>query len=321
VVEGVRRSTASIGAAQFSFSDNGSLVFLGGGQASKLIWVDRNGVEDPLPAPPEAYRLPRLSPDNERLAAVVGGDIWIYEIGRGTTTRLTFTEDNDGPGWTPDGERVVFSSTRSGPGGLFWKSADGSDAAEPLTSGEFPRHLDSIAPDGRQIAFHEHPAAANSDIWVLPLDGEREPRPLLQTQFGERDAELSPDGRWLAYRSEESGRPEIYVQPFPGPGGRWQISTEGGRFPLWARSGRELFYAGANGVWVVDLSTAPGLEVGTPRLLFESASLGQGAFARNYDVTAGGDRLIVVQPLGGTANQLNVVENWFEELKRLVPTS
>jgi serine/threonine-protein kinase len=185
------------------------------------------------------------------------------------------------------------------------------------------------------------------DIWVLPLSGERKPpfdmlrtapnarqavpseaegpRPFLQTTFQESTPKFSPDGRWLAYMSDESGRQEIYVQPFPGPGGKWQISTEGGREPMWARNG-ELFYRNGNQLMVVETRTQAGSQpifsAGTPRMLFEGPYVATGTTATNYDVTADGQRFLMVKRVAqesAAANQFNVVLNWFEELKRRVP--
>lgn len=323
VIENVERSPAGFATApaRYSFSDTGSLVFMpNSNPAGQLLLVDRDGLEVPLPAPLGQYSFPRLSPNGEQLAVIEGGDVWIYSVARGTSTRLTFTEDNNYLAWTPDGKRVVFSSARSGAVNLFWKSVDGSDDAVQLTTGEAEQHVDSISPDGRTVSFHEH-VGPSTDLWVLPLEDEGEPRPYLQTPFNERASSFSPDGRWLAYVSDESGRHEVYAQPFPGPGGKSKISTNGGRSPLWHQNGRELFYRGADSeMMVVEITTTErGLEVGTPRLLFQKSRDRSGPL-RHYDVTPDGERFVIVLPdEASTPTRLNVVLNWFGELKRLVP--
>ncbi len=174
------------------------------------------------------------------------------------------------------------------------------------------------------LAFlHSAPTTAQ-DVWVLPLDGQQQPRPVLQTPASEIDAQFSPDGRFLAYASNESGRYEVYVRPFPNvEEGKWQISTQGGREPIWARSGNELFYRSGDGMMTVDMKTQPTLRTGTPRQLFEDPyRRAPNPNTAHYDVSADDQRFLMVQEASqeAEASQLNVVLNWFEELKRLVPT-
>jgi Tol biopolymer transport system component len=184
-----------------------------------------------------------------------------------------------------------------------------------LTTGEDPQFPTSWSPNGKWLAFYDINPTTSNDIWVLRFDGERKPQPFLQTAFLETGAEFSPDGRWLAYQSNESGQAEIYVRPFPGPGGKWQISTEGGGAPCWARNGRELFYYYGNKMMAVDTKTEPTFAAGKPRLLFE------GRFG-GYDVSQDGQRFLMIQAVEPElpATQINLVLNWFEELKRMVPT-
>jgi len=333
IVEGIAQSPGQTGAAHFSLSSSGSLVYVPGNTGppnSTLVWVDRQGTIKPLEAPARQYRDPRLSPDGQRLALRIIGDstdIWVYDITRLTLTRLTFEGINQHPVWTPDGSRVAFRSTRREQSNLFWKPADGSGQAERLTTGQQVQSPSSWSPDGQLLAFFERSPAepagdsGNYDIWVLPLAGDRKPRPFLQTPFGEGEAVFSPDGRWLAYVSNESGRQEIFVQPFPGPGGKWQISTGGGIEPVWARSGRELFYRNGDQMMTVDTTTQPSFRAGAPRLLFEGNFLTGTAFRANYDVTPDGQRFVMVQQGEGVSgvSQIHVVLNWFEELKRRVP--
>ncbi len=297
LIEGVQVNGG--GLASFALADNGSLVYMPDTASvpTRLVWVDRKGVEQPLGAPPRPYSSPRLSPDGRMLAVVAQGDIWVYNIPRGMLSQLTFDGRSAlGPIWSPDGKRIAFASAREGkPLNLFWKPADGSGPEERLTTGERRQSPESWSTDGQAIAFSENGLATGRDIWVLPLLGERKPRPFLRTPFSETGPQFSLDGRWLAYVSDESGRNEIYVQPFPGPGGKWQISTEGGTEPVWARNG-ELFYWNGNQMMAVETKTQPTFSAGTPRLLFE------GLYQRNlapgvaqYAVAADAQRFVMVK--------------------------
>ena len=274
VVEGVLQSPTS-GAAQYSFSATGSLVYVPGGvQAtqSRLVWVSRNGAEQPLAAPAHAYQYPRLSPDGRRVAVGIAEQetqVWLYDLSRETLTRLTFEGNvNSYPAWTPDGKRIAFQSNKEGPQNIFWQLADGSGGLERLTTSEYIQAPMSWSPDGQLLAFIEVNPTTGYDIWVLRLS-DRKAQPFLRTPFNESAPRFSPDGRWLAYVSDESGRYEIYVQPYPGPGGKWQISTEGGTEPVWNPNGRELFYRSGDKMMAVDIATQPGFAAGKPRMLFE----------------------------------------------------
>ena len=255
------------------------------------------------------------------MAVVIARDTWVYDILRDTLTRLTF-EQGISPLWTPDGKRITFHSARFGSRNMFWKAADGTGAAEQLLVSEIPHTPISWSPDGKLLAFTEVHSSTSSDIWVLPFEGERNPEPFLVTPFSETGAVFSPDGHWVAYRSNESGREEIYVQPYPPTGGKWQISAEGGEEAVWASSGRELFYRNGDKMMAVDITTEPTFTHGTSQLLFERQFVRYGPDAI-YDVTPDGQRFLMIkegeQQLRVT--QINVVLNWFEELKRLVPTN
>src|SRR4029077_20632013 len=255
VVGGVLQSPVS-GAAQYSFSATGSLVYVPGGvqsNQSKLVWVSRNGAEQPLAAPARAYRGPRLSPDGHQVAVAIQeqeSQVWLYDLSRETLTRLTFGGNvNNNPSWTPDGKRIAFESNKEGTLNIFWQLADGTGGLERLTTSEYVQVPHSWAPDGQLLAYAEATSTTGYDIWMLRM-GEsstgsgqvRKAQPFLRTRFDEAVPRFSPDGRWLAYVSNESVRNEIYVQPYPGPGGKWQISTESGREPVWNRNGREVFY-------------------------------------------------------------------------------
>jgi len=332
VVEGVLQSTIS-GAAQYSFSATGSLVYVSGvvqSAQSRPVWVSRNGAEQPLSAPVHAYLKPRLSPDGRRIAVEIEGQVWLYDLSRETLTRFTFEGLNAGPVWTPDGKRIAFGSNREGPFKIFWQLADGSGELEQLTSSEYYQFPISSSPDGQLLTFMEVTPTTGIDIWVLrmkdPSAGPgqvRKAQPFLRTRFNESAAHFSPDGRWLAYMSDESGRWEIYVQPYPGPGGKWQISTEGGMEPAWNPNGRELFYRSGDKMMAVEIATQPGFTTGKPRMLFEGRYELSPVQLDNYDVSHDGQRFLMLKPDEQTSSsaptQINVVQNWFEELKQKVP--
>jgi Tol biopolymer transport system component len=328
ILEGVGQSP-STGAVQYSVSESGTLVYIPGvSQAaanhSRLVWVDRKGTEQAIAAPVHNFTRPRLSPDGRRIAVTIadsGNQIWIYDLNRETLTRLTFDgRSNLDSVWTPDGKRVTYEG--GAPGNIFWQPADGSGKPERLTTNEHAQIPSSWSPDGQVLAFVDVSPSTGRDIWALRLS-DRKSQVFLQTPFSEGAPIFSPDGRWLAYGSDESGRPEIYVQPYPGPGGKWQISTEGGTEPAWSRNGRELFYRQGNKMMAVDILAQQGISAGKPKLIFEE----QYAFsttptARNYDVSPDGQRFLMVKTIDQEqpAAQINIVQNWFEELKQKVPT-
>ena len=329
IVEGVLQSPSS-GAAQYGLSATGSLIYIPGGvQADqhRLVWVTRNGGEQPVTAPPHAYLYPRLSPDGRQVAVGITTEeesqTWLYDFSRETLTRLTFEgKYNLNPVWTPDGKRIAIQSNREGPLNLFWQRADGSGGVEHLITSEFNNFPASFSPDGQLLAFSEITPTTGYDIWVLRLS-DRKAQPFLRTEFNEAVPRFSPDGRWLAYISDESGRWEIYVQPYPGPGGKWQISTEGGTEPVWNPNGRELFYRNGDKMMAVDIATQPSFSAGKPRVLFEGPYAVAPGAAPYYDVSPDGQRFLMLKPsesAQAAPTQINVVLNWFEELKQKVPT-
>ena len=322
------------GAGQFSVSESGSVAYLSGGVYSfperSLVWVDRAGVIKPLDAPPHVYIYPRLSPDGKRILFSTQGDrnVWIYDISRGTTTRVTTDGRSMAGTWTPDGKRIIFGSATTGPENLFWKTADGSEHGDPLATGTTNQRAAFTSPDGQRLFFTQ--AETNiSNIWVLPLAGKQQPQQVLKTRFNENYPAPSPDGQWLAYVSDESGRAEVYVQPYPGPGAKVSISANGGTGPAWRADGRELYYqepivvAGAPEykMMAVAVTAQPSFTAEKPRMLFQTP-FGYAANVRGYDVTPDGQRFLMVQPKDTTPikpAEVILVQNWFEELKRRVP--
>jgi len=323
VVEGIAQSLPS-GLAEYSLSANGVLAYVPGNALDneRLVWVDRQGGEQFLPAPPSIYGYPRLSPDGRRVAVGRNGQIWIFDIVRETLTRLTFGSGTAvNPLWTSDGKRVLFQFADQGPLNLFWQPADGSGPAERLSTSKWRQAASSVSADGELLAFTETNPATASDIWVLRLS-DRSTQPFLRTPAGEGGAQFSPDGHWMAYSSNESGRNEVYVQPYPGPGGKWQISADGGAEPLWNPNGRELFYRNGRKMMAVDVVTQPTFAPAKPRMLFEGSYRPTNVALPYYAVTRDAQRFLMVKAndAGQPATQINVVVNWFEELKRRVPT-
>ena len=323
ILQGVMQSGGPGGPAHMAFSDTGTLVYIPSRddprQDSTLVWVDRQGKVESLAAPGRQYNSPRLSPDGQRVVVAVLGDLWVYDIPRDNLSRFTFQVGRF-PLWTPDGKRITFQSNRlGGASKMYWKAADGTGVAEQLSEGELPHTAHSFSPDGKWLAFSERSPASNSDIWVLSLEEERKPQAFLQTPGNETGIVFSPDGRWLAYRSNESGREEIYVQPFPSTGAKWQISTEGGEEAVWTRSG-EIFYRNGGRMMAVEVSTEPTFTAGTPKLLFEGEFMSYGPRAV-YDVTPDGQKFLMIRIGNQQVAELNVVQNWFEELKRLAPNN
>ena len=345
LLEGI--ATYEFGSAKFRVSENGTLAYIPHnprlspvGTLYTIVWVDREGREETLGAEPRPYRRPRISPDGSRVTLDVfdgSADVWIHDLVRETSTRLTFDPAPDGPAlWTPDGRRVVFSSKRDGrPKNLFWKAADGTGQVERLTTSPNLQVPYSFSPDGKTLVFHEWDLGTSRHLGVLSMEGERSSKALLQTQFHEDRPAISPDGRWMAYMSDETGRFEVYVRPFPNvEEGKWPISSEGGFSPLWGPGGRELFYRSGEAMMRVRIETEPTFSASSPQVLFTGGyvagrSEGTGrqlgdTWGRNYDISPDGQRFLMLKRAEQTEqsapSQIIVVENWFEELKRLVPT-
>ena len=331
-VQGVRQAN-QVG---YAISHDGTLVYVPAGGEGLLspgvpVWVDRSGQEgEPIVQEPLEYpRYPRLSPDGQRLALTTGtatqGDLWVYDLGGRPPFPLSFEGHNYGGPWTPDGKRVALASSRDGPANLFWMPADGSTLEpEPLLTSPIEQYPLSWTPDGRELIFIQGNVGGLTDLMALAIEDGREPRLVVETQqlftAGQRaGAALSPDGRWLAYVSAVTGGPEIWVRPYPGPGVPNRISPNGGREPVWDPGGRELFYLEGNKMMAVTVAAEPELTSQPPQVLFE------GNYVRgtrpSYDVGSDG-RFLMIKVAGEVVgqDQINVILNWFEELKRLVPT-
>jgi eukaryotic-like serine/threonine-protein kinase len=333
VLEGV--ATIAIGAANAAVAANGSLVYVPGtataGGQRTVVSVNREGRASPLPGlPPDSYRDVRLSPDGARLALATPTDVWTYDAARGTRNRLTTNAaQNRSPLWTPDGQRIIFTSTRAGHPELFWRPADGTGRDERL----FARSRESLdvlasgwSADDKQLLFSEVSPSGQSAISHMAIERPSEGAVLLNKEFSASFPAVSPDGHWMAYMSNVSGRAEIYVERYPQLGSRQLISTDGGQRPLWSRDGRELFFHSLDGRQMLAVPMQPGstLKAGRPQVLFEAAMSVQGVGVRPYDVAPDG-RFFIIRSVqmeggGGTPSNIIVVLNWLEELKRLVPT-
>lgn len=335
VVEGV--VSFGWGGAHFSVSWNGSLVYIPGSPAietnKRLVRVDRAGKVEALPFPLGDYQSPRIAPDGERLLIVEYEPepyLWVCELARGAKRRFTDDRGQTYWGiWSPDGKQIVFNSSLGGGGfmDLYSKPADGSASEKHLTEGTNQFHLlpKSWADDGKTLVITQAvDPNTGFDIDIMQYEAAGKPQPLINTHFDEFHPTISPSGRWLAYSSDESGRAEIYIKPYPGPGGAIPVTTDGGREPVWDPSEKELYYRDDNGykLFKVSILTEPTVQVGSPELMFEGRFMGSSSFwGRNYDISPRGDFFILIeegemQP----ATQINIVHNWFEELKRLVPT-
>ncbi|MBI4480048.1 MAG: serine/threonine-protein kinase [Acidobacteria bacterium] len=337
IAEGVQFSATNWRAA-FAASDNGVLIYRAGlGIAGQFTWLDRSGKE--LSRLGEVYDFNQhfsLSRDEKHiavdLASPTANDLWLFDLARGSSSRFTFAlpSPTNGSGrpvvWTPDGSLAIFDGAAGGTVGLFQKLTNGAGQPESLLKVPASSVMD-LSRDGRFLLYQQNDTKTRYDLWVLPLFGDprqagtggKQPKPFLQTPFDEGHAQFSPDGRWVAYTSNESGRPEVYVQPFPGPGGKWQVSTGGGMVPLWRSDGKELFYLYRGRLMSAEVRTGAQFEAGAPQELFEpQVGLTHGMEAGNhYAVSADGKRFLIIRAKESTqAFPITVVLNWPALLKK-----
>jgi serine/threonine-protein kinase len=323
------------GSAQFSVSDKGTMVYVAGRsqrQLATIDWMDRQGNFTPLRETLGDYYAPALSPDGKRLALAINDgkriDIWVYDLARDTLARLTFAGNNLTPTWAPDGQRITYRVLQKGGGSeLYWTRADGTGGILPLTHGKARRFLGSWHPDGRLLAFNQA-TSASSGIFALAIRGSEkdgwkpeEPQPVPGGSSSyEEQPSFSPDGRWLAYRSDESGDFEIYVRPYPGPGGKWQISTAGGAVPKWSNNGSELLYRTEDNQIMVVTYTASGdsFHADKPKL-WSPGQFSDRLGAANFDLSPDGKRVVVFRVPASEnppITKVTFVFNFFDELHR-----
>ncbi|MDA2927732.1 hypothetical protein MYX78_10980, partial [Acidobacteria bacterium AH-259-G07] len=327
LAENVDRNEHSFStAAFFSVSENGVLTYRSGTGLSRtqLVWFDREGKRLGPVGEPADYSNHELSPDGKRVAVGLldpetqTRDIWLFDLARGTSSRLTFDAADDlNPVWSPDGTRVAFTSDRKGQRDIYQKMASGTGQDELLLESGEQKSVTDWSADGRFLLYNAPNPQTSGDVWMLPLSEEGKPTPFLQQSFNEREAQFSPDGRWVTYTSNESGTRQVFVQPFPATGGKWQISTQGGVQPRWRRDGKELFYIAGSNLMAVEVNTrGSSLEAGIPKVLFEApfAYLGR----RNaYVVSADGRRFLIITPVEQAASSpITVVLNWTTQLAK-----
>jgi len=338
ILEGVRMGASGPVVPQAVFSRDGMLVYAPGSVspgAVRPVWVDRRGNAKPVGLPPGSYGSFSLSPDGRRLAIVIidpTANLWVQDLASGGLKRLT-SDFGIGPtAWTPDGKYVVFNGARRPSSALnttavpqrnpgratpFRVLPDGGGEPEKLFREDGPAPSLSFSPDGKLLTFFRGSpkTPTGNDIFVRTLDGNQLTQPFLATRFAEAGPRFSPDGSWISYGSDESGHSEIYVRPYPGPGRKWQVSTEGGVHQIWSRDGKELFYRVGQKFMSAAVHFTPEFTVEKPRLLFDGPYVMVGG--QDFDVTPDGQRFLALEPIdAGPVTHLNVVLNWFEEVKQ-----
>jgi len=299
---------------------------LTGVNSRKLFWADPTGHFQPVNDAVAQYNDIRIAPDGSRVALLIGssgsGDVWVYDLVRSTSTRLTFNSQNASPVWSGDGKNIYYTEIE--PTGrvstLYRKVADGSRDAEKLGSLENTAYVKAISPDSSVSIFDYQMNINSGDITELALQPNAQMVRLVNSNFNEYAAALSQDAHWLAYQSNESGRPEIYVRDMSGSGGRWQISTDGGEEPRWAKDGRHLFYRKQDSFMTVTCEVNPTFQASTPKELFKGVFDLRSNSGVTYDVDPKGERFLMIRPEGTSeATQMRIVLNWFGELRRVVP--
>jgi Tol biopolymer transport system component len=313
-------------AGQFTLSTNGMFIYLPGVYmgVSQLAWVNRDGSHELLEFPAEVYGTFRLSPDGNFLAIQVYGtksDIWIYDFVKQRKVKFTWEGNNFNPVWTPNGERIVFTSDRTGERKLFWKQVDGASRPELLLEDQGERLFSpsSWTPDGKTLALYGRSPGTLGDLYTLSMEGSKIPTLLASTPSFDWGPQFSPDGRWLAYTGNESGNDQIYVVPFPSTGERWQISTRGGEEPVWSPDGKELHFRNKQQWMTASIEVEPSFNAGNPHVRFEGPYLNVGG--QSYDVSS--DRfLVLVGPDQENAHtELNVIVNWMEFIESKLSTT
>jgi serine/threonine-protein kinase len=313
---------ASTGAALFDVSPTGSLAYAPGGAHTprrRLVWIEPSGTARPVREEARPYLSPRVSPDGRRLALWIEdaeADVWLFDGGRDALTRLTSSGDNHSPAWSPDGRSLAFESGRDFVHHLFVRDTEGSGAERQLTRGDHHHYLGDFSPDGRWLAYTEFHPETGADVWAIGVEDGRA-RPVARSTFSEREAAFSPDVRSIAYVSDESGQREVYVQPFPGPGARVQVSVGGGDEPAWSRRGDEIVFRSGRRFLSVRLRPGASAAAGKPRVLFEGDYHDNIAPTRSYDVAADGRFVAVVDPpVLELPREVRVIVNWSDMLGR-----
>jgi Tol biopolymer transport system component len=353
IVEGIARATglsSNTGSAHYDFSNTGMLAYVAGSQAEpalglyeprSLVWVSREGEEETISIPYNPFYEVMISPEGTKVAVPTSDsfgnyDIYVWDFVREIKSKLTFDEAIDGdPVWSPDGTKIAFTSDRAGRYGIYEKAADGTGEAELLLSMPDRTHYAaSWSSDGKTLFLVEHSTDTGYDIAALSLDGEPVRKPVLQGRHNEIHPQISPDGRWIAYASDESGQYAVYVRPYPEVNtGKWQISAGGGS-PLWAPDGRELFYRSDKAIMAVSVKSEPTFVMEKPRTIFKGeydsfdSNVVGAIYFRCWHISPDGKRFLMIKPVESyidastgqvSSPKINIVLNWFEELKEKVP--
>ena len=324
VVQGVRQAPNF--SVDYALSAEGTLVYVPGQvtDVQRLVWVDREGRESVITQEDVSFGTPRISPNGRQIAVAISTrgetqNIWIYDLEDESMRRLTF-EGGGVVNWSPDGKWIIFQGRDSdGLRAISRQLADGSGPMEHLTTPSAVAILpQSLTPDGSVVAFDK-----DNDLWMLEVEGDREPQPFINSPNTEVFPKFSPDGKWIAYLSNELGPMNVYVSPYPKPDVKYLVSEEeGGGQPVWSPDGTELFYRSGNRMMVVSVETELAFRPGRPEVLFEGRYVNSRIISGNpyYDISPDGQRFLMIKDIEGRTGQINVVLNWFEELKRLVPT-
>jgi serine/threonine protein kinase len=345
VIEGLFRQRPSY-APQYAVSASGTLVYLpkatdAPATERMLVWVDKMGKEEPLKLPPRLYRNPRISPDGKKVALDFesGGSqsIWIWDLHRENLTRLTRDAISDAmPLWTPDGQRILFLSSRRGADAIYSKAANGTGEVEKISVSLGSRYYYPFSWTDKNgnallLGYAKKGSETDVDIGSLSMKGNRASNPLFSEKYNEFYPSISPDGKFLAYESNESGQDEVYVRSYPDVNKeKWKVSTSGGNEPLWSPDGRELFYRNADAIMAVSVKTEPAFSIEKPKMLFQAEFVrtdrGQSDI-NQWDISPDGKRFLILKEAPSTGKpaapesprKINVVLNWFEELKERVP--
>jgi hypothetical protein len=337
VLEGVLMSRNS-GAANFDISRSGDLAYVPGradGGARQLFLVDRSGRAEKLPLPPRSYLHPRISPDGHKLAIEIEGashDVYTYDFASAVLSNITTDGISHWPVWSPDGTQIGYRSGQMGRFHLWQVPADRSGPAKEVPAAGFSQNAESYSPDGHAIAYTVAGPGVPTKIAIVALQGGPTPQPLENAKYALGSPKFSPDGRWLAYCSNESGKPQVYVQAYPGPGAKIQVSNDGGTDPVWRRTGAELFYRNGDSMMAAAVSTSAGFSSGRPTEIWKghyshgmSSSCGApGLTSSNYDVTPDGNRFLMIRDDdqdSTTSTQLVVVQGWADEVGRMAAKS
>ncbi|HEV8430679.1 MAG TPA: hypothetical protein VGQ41_22445, partial [Pyrinomonadaceae bacterium] len=316
----------AIGRGSFSVSENGVLAFRSGrGVGTQPLWFDRGGKEIGSVGAPGIYINVSLSPDEKRFAVDLAdpqtgrNDIWLVDLSRGVPSRFTTDPAGDScPMWSPDGNEIVFASSREGVFDLYLKKANGVGNEEAILKSGETKVPDDWSPDGRFIIYESRNPKTKFDLWLLPTSGDRKPVAFLQSEFNEQHARFSPDGKWIAYTSDVSGRPEVYVQTFPASSAPIRVSTGGGGQPKWRRDGQELFYIAMDRkLMAVEVKLGATFEAKAPQPLFSTRVLAITEFPSHYAVTGDGKRFLVTsQIVDSETSPISVFVNWTTALNR-----